>query len=435
VTTTEDVRTTDVVPTDPAPATTTAAVTAGGDRYTIVSADTHAGGDIGDYRPYLPARWHDEFDAWAATYENPFADLLAATAYRSWDSERRLAEHEADGVAAEVIFPNTVPPFFEEGNLVALPPTAADYERRWAGAQAHNRWLADFCAAAPGRRAGVAQVFLNDVDDALAEIRRAAETFRPFGGVLLPGIPPGAGMPPLWESVYEPVWALCEELGVPVNIHGGSGLPDYGEHEAARAMMLIELPWFSHRSIWHLVFSGVFERHPELRVVLTEQGVAWLPRGLETLDWFYRRMTLPEAAEAKFFGAVAASMSMTPSEYFHRNVWVGASFLRPSESPLRYDVGVDHIMWGDDYPHTEGSYPHTREALRVAFADCPTDEVRRMVETNAAQFYGFDLDRLRPIGARIGPTVAEVATPLTPDAYPSDSTCNAFDTAQVLRSW
>ena len=108
----------------------------------------------------------------------PFADLQAPTAYRNWDSERRLKETESQGVVAEVLFPNTVPPFFAQGNLTALEPTAADYERRWAGLQAHNRWVADFCAAAPGRRAGLAQIFLNDVDDALAEVRWAKDNMR-----------------------------------------------------------------------------------------------------------------------------------------------------------------------------------------------------------------------------------------------------------------
>ena len=74
-------------------------------------------------------------------------------------------------------------------------------------------------------------------------------------------------------------------------------------------------------------------------------------------------MTHGGAAEAVFFGAVAKGMSLTPSEYFQRNFWVGASFLRPSESALRYEVGVDRIMWGADYPHSEGSYPYTTEAL------------------------------------------------------------------------
>ena len=199
--------------------------------------------------------------------------------------------------------------------------------------------------------------------------------------------------------------------------------------------MLIEIPWFSHRAVWHLIFAGVLERHPTLRFAVTEQGVAWLPRGLETLDWFYGRMTLPEAAEARYFGAAAAQMSMKPSEYFARNFWIGASFLRPSESPLCNELGIEHIMWGADYPHSEGTYPHTTEALRVAFADRPVGEVRTMVESTAADFYGFDLEQLRPVGDRIGPAVTDVSTPLAQDDWPTDSTCNAFDRTQMLRAW
>jgi predicted TIM-barrel fold metal-dependent hydrolase len=404
-------------------------------RYTVISADTHAGADLHDYRRYLASRWHEEFDRWAAAYVNPFADLLAPTAYRNWDSDRRLAEHEADGIVAEVVFPNTVPPFFDEGNLVALPPGPSEYERRWAGLQAHNRWLADFCAMAPGRRAGCVQVFANRIEDAVSEIRWARDNVRLLAGVLLPSAPPGSGLPPLWEDHYEPIWRVCEELEVAINVHGGNGLPEYGEHPVARAIMLVELPWFAHRPVWHLIFGGVLERHPSLRVVLTEQGAAWLPRGLETLDWFYGRMTLDHAAESSFFGAATDGMSMKPSEYFARNFWVGASFLRSTESELRHEIGVDRIMWGDDYPHSEGSFPHSREALRAAFGGCDPVETRMMVESNAAELYGFDLEALRRIGDRFGPTVEEVATALVPEDYPGDSTCNAFDRAQVLRSW
>jgi Predicted metal-dependent hydrolase of the TIM-barrel fold len=404
-------------------------------RYTIISVDGHAGAAIAGYKPYLASRWHDEFDAWAAAYVNPFADLLAPTAYRNWDSDRRLTETESNGVVAEVLFPNTVPPFFAQGNLTALEPTADDYERRFAGVQAHNRWLADFCAAAPGRRAGVAQVFLNDLDDTLAEIRWAVEHIDVFGGIMLPSVAPNSALPPLWDPVYEPLWDLCDELDVVLNVHAGSGLPDFGDHEAGRAIMLIEIAWFAHRAVWHLIFGGVLERHPRLRIALTEQGTGWIPRGVETLDWFHRRMVHGGAAEAVFFGAVAKGMSLTPSEYFSRNFWVGASFLRSSESSLRYEVGVERIMWGADYPHSEGSYPYTTEALRVAFAACPPTETQMMVETTPAAVYGFDLPKLRAIGNRVGPTVAEVQVPLDPADFPTDSTCNAFDRDQVVKSW
>ena len=117
-------------------------------RYTVISADCHGGSDIVGYRPYLEARHLDEFDAWRAAFDNPYDDLRDENASRNWDSERRLAELEADGIVAEVIFPNTIPPFFPTPSLLNQPPpaNAGDLDLRWAGLHAHNRWLADFCA-------------------------------------------------------------------------------------------------------------------------------------------------------------------------------------------------------------------------------------------------------------------------------------------------
>ena len=105
-----------------------------------------------------------------------------------------MRDLEADGIAAEVIFPNTVPPFFPGGALVtqAPPADAHDLELRWAGLQAHNRWLADFCARTPGRRAGIAQILLHDVDASVEEIRWAHDHGL-TGGILLPGAPPAPG--------------------------------------------------------------------------------------------------------------------------------------------------------------------------------------------------------------------------------------------------
>ena len=112
----------------------------------------------------------------------------------------------------------------------------------------------------------------SNVDDAVAEARWAKEHMHVGGGLLLPNVAPNSPLPPLWDPVYEPLWDACEELDLVINVHSGSGLPDFGEHVAARAIMLIELAWYSHRAVWHLIFGGVLERHPNLRVVLTEQG-------------------------------------------------------------------------------------------------------------------------------------------------------------------
>src|SRR5215217_418921 len=151
--------------------------------YLILSADGHAGAEPGvGYVEYLDPAWKDEYDAWFAAYQNPFEDMIGPDADRSWNSDRRLREMEEDGIVAEVLFPNTVPPFFPSGSLLTPPPPPEEYERRMAGIRAHNRWLADFCAAAPGRRAGVGQILLNNIDDALAEIRWIADHDL-FGGI------------------------------------------------------------------------------------------------------------------------------------------------------------------------------------------------------------------------------------------------------------
>src|SRR5437899_1251070 len=171
------------------------------DRVVVISADCHAGAALHDYKPYLERRWWDEFDAWADTFVNPFRDLDEVYADRNWNSAKRLQHLEEDGIAAEVLFPNTVPPFYPTILTVAGPPSKEEYDRRWAGLRAHNRWLVDFCDDAPGRRAGIAQVLFNNPADAVAEIRWARENGL-FGGVLLPAIPPGAPVPPVWDPSY-----------------------------------------------------------------------------------------------------------------------------------------------------------------------------------------------------------------------------------------
>ena len=188
------------------------------DRYLLISADCHAGGSIDQYREYLDPAYRDEFDEWRGRYSNPYRDLQGGGRTRNWDSGRRTAELEEDGVVAEVLFPNTVPPFFPTGAVIARPPSAASFERRLAGVRAHNRWLADFCAASPGRRAGIAQIFLNDVDEAVADVTWAKEHGL-MGGVLLPGRPDDSELPPLWDAVYDPLWSACEDLEVPITHH------------------------------------------------------------------------------------------------------------------------------------------------------------------------------------------------------------------------
>jgi predicted TIM-barrel fold metal-dependent hydrolase len=376
------------------------------------------------YRPYLASRWHDDFDSWAETYEIPYEDLKGPQANRNWDTDRRIGELEHDGIVAEVIFPNTIPPFFPKASLTEQPPAqnAGDLEARWAGLQAHNRWMADFCAEAPGRRAGICQIMLHDLEASVEEIRWAKSAGL-TGGVLLPGAPPGSGLPPLYDSrYYEPLWQVCEELGMPVNHHSGSAAPPAGEDAEDKVVLLLEVTWWAHRTFTHLLVAGVFERYPELQLVLTEQGTAWLPEELMRLDYFFGRMGGATASQELEWGReVVGRLSLKPSEYWARQCHIGSSFIRPAEVGIRDQVGVDRIMWGSDYPHKEGSYPYTREHLRASFAGVPHDEIAAMLGRNAANVYGFDLDFLSPIADRVGPTVAEVDEVLQPGSLPADA--------------
>jgi predicted TIM-barrel fold metal-dependent hydrolase len=407
------------------------------DRYLVISSDTHAGPEPRGYGPYLEKKWRTDFDDWLTDSEK-IAEVVRKVmgpksiaidgdpeidAGRNFDSDHRLKECEADGIVAEVIFPNTAPPFSPRlfGEL-GEPGVGHDHEKRWAGIRAHNRWLADFCSEAPNRRAGLVQIFLPNIEGSIEEIRWAKEAGL-TGGVLVPGAPPGSGIAPLYAPEYEPIWAVCDELDIVLNHHSGGSTPDYGPYlPEALTIFMLEVTWFAHRALWHLMFSGVFERHPELQFVMTETGTGWAPGTLRELDSYYNSMKHEvHSSEHKFGGPAVEKLSLKPSEYFERQCHIGASFLQPTECDLRHEIGVQKIMWGSDYPHTEGCYPYSRELMRTTFEGVDTEEIQQMLGTNAAAVYGFDIEKLAAIAARVGPTKAEIAVPLDYSDVPDEA--------------
>jgi len=398
------------------------------ERYVVISSDCHAGASMDAYADYLDPEFRADFEQWRRTFQNPFADLVDTESRdyrRNFDNAIRQADLEGDGIVGEVIFPNTVPPFFSGALLFNGPDVTSkrELEQRWAGLHAHNRWLADFCAELPGRRAGVAQVLLEDVDRALDEIRWIREQPGLFGGVLVPN--PNAdskSVAPLHAPDYEPLWALLEELGLPMSIHGGPGGPDLGAYPSTPMMMFLEFGWYAQRPLVRLVFSGALERHPNLTVILTETGNRWVPATLDELDGYYDRVMngRPESVEAHFGAFVREHLSLRPSEYWARQCYLGASFMSRNDRDALPRTGVERVMWGADYPHTEGTHPYTAEAMRYVFAGVPHDEVQLLLGKNAARAYGFDWDALATVAADVGPRVSDVDEPLSevevPDA-------------------
>jgi len=391
-----------------------------------ITADTHAGAAIDAYRDYLDPKYRGDFDDWRGSYKNPAKKHVGSKKTKNWDSDLRLSDLAADGVVGEVIYPNTVPPFYKSAYHVSPPAPPEQYEHALAGTRAHNRWLAEFCAETPERRAGIGLIHLNDIDDAIEDVKWIAENGL-RGGVLLPLPSPSEHwLLPLNHPDYDRLWAVIQDHDLVLNQHSGQGSPEYCEGQGSKALWAVEMPFFVQRGYTHLIMGGVFERFPKLRFILTESGSAWAPGLMRQLDAMY--LAWKAGAIGEIDTTKDPALKELPSFYAKRNCWYGASFPGPRDIRGREDVGLDRILWGNDYPHYEGCYPYSRENMRFAFSDVTEKEVRMMLGENAANLYGFDLEKLRGAAAEAAITPDLVATEL--DEIPADSTCITFQRAR-----
>jgi predicted TIM-barrel fold metal-dependent hydrolase len=182
-------------------------------------------------------------------------------------------------------------------------------------------------------------------------------------------------------------------------------------------IMISEVPFYGMRPFVHLLLSGVFERFPRLKFVITEGSAASVAAIVRQLDPIIENVRKGEIGELKYTAENALPRSA--SEYFRRSVWIGASFPGLADVEVRTSMGPDRFMWGSDYPHDEGTGPYSREALRQVLHQVGEAELRDILAGNAAKLYDFDLDALAPLAEQYGPTVAEIAQPL--DALPDDA--------------
>lgn len=382
----------------------------------IISVDGHVRASRSDYRNYVEKRFLDAFDAWARAEEAagaPESGNLSAglDPTSQWDSELRLKDMESQGVVAEVLFPNGLPFQARPADDVA---SFADLEIDRQARLAYNRWLADFCAQTPGRRAGQALISFDDVGLAVEDIHWAKE--HGLGGVMMPALLPGGIF--FFDPALNPVWAACVEVGLPISQHGGSGAPTYGPPGFAAIMTLaLEHSFYSGRSLWQMILGGVFERFPELRVAFIETEADWIAPAIRKLDrrlewgddWTGWAQTLQRMRQ--FTGSARS--------YWAANCFAGISpftedqvpldeLARPSAEYHPFCIGSDTAMFGVDYPHFESVFPETKtrvDAL-VQHPSISADVSRKILYENAAGLYGFDLDLLAPDMERVGFAVA-----------------------------
>ena len=326
---------------------------------------------------------------------------------------KRLAYLEEQGIHAEVVFPGPVlagglsPAMYLGGH------SSKGLEVVWPALHAYNRWLAEFCAAAPGRRTGCIPIDLHDMDRAVEEIAWARASGL-YGGVMLPAMSLRSGLPGYTDDYYEPFWSACEDHGMVVNLHtGASGTATdakqlYDEKHGG-FLGLYEVFVFTRRPLWFMIFGGVFDRHPKLKVVVTENGVQWLPSLIRDMESFF---------DTHGGAPVRSYLKMRPSEYFDRHVFLGGSLMKRQEAEMRDEIGIDRLMWGADYPHLEGAAPVHRLILRQVFGGMPEEDIRRMLGGNAIDVFGFDGAQLQEVADRVGPTVADLSSTVSMDEIP-----------------
>jgi predicted TIM-barrel fold metal-dependent hydrolase len=211
------------------------------------------------------------------------------------------------------------------------------------------------------------------------------------------------------------MWAACEELGIIIHFHSGTApMQDYFgaalfgaqpggeppvEMPGALGIYVTEVAWWLTRPLWFMIWAGVFERYSRLKAVVTEGSSIWVPELLHLMDHRYGEHHFT----AKLGTGYRKHLKMKPSEYFRRNIRVGSSAMSRREAELRHEIGLGTIMWGTDYPHPEGTWPITRKIMVETFLGIPEDEIEMMLGGNAAELYGFDVEKLAPLVERIGP--------------------------------
>jgi predicted TIM-barrel fold metal-dependent hydrolase len=291
----------------------------------------------------------------------------------AYEPHAMLEELEADGVWGACLQPS-------QGLFWYRLP---DSELLSALCRAYNAWITDFCRAAPGRFKGIGMLNVDDVDDACQELERCAE--RGLAGAFIPVYP--LAERPYRHASYDRLWWTAQDLEIPLLLHVATmrgGIPgseftiDINQLTAAG---LANSDYWMRYSLTAMIFAGVFDRYPRLKVGSVEHETAWVPHWLRQMDFTYReRPALGRAWKSRH--------AMLPSEYWQRNMFV--EFMEDDCGiRLRDVIGVDNMLWGNDFPHAESTWPKSREFLDRIFAGAPDEDRRKITADNAARIFRF----------------------------------------------
>jgi uncharacterized protein len=316
--------------------------------------------------------------AWSAEQDR----VYAGSEERGWDATSQKQAMEAEGLDLAVLFPSRG--LFVLGldspQVIGTDGLEADFAA--AIARAYNDWLADFCRQYPDRLFGAAMVAPHDVASAAAEVRRAVETLGFRAVFLAPG---SVNRRPWHDRYYDPLWAECERLGVPITFHGGGQTylrPDFSLEVLDKLMMwhTFNQPLGIMTVAVSLTAGGVLERFPRLRVGLLEGNCGWAPWLFHRLDEHWEWVGRHEVPE----------LTRKPSEYLRSNCFLAVEADEETVGHYVEWFGDDNLVFSTDYPHADSKYPHSV----AAFRKLPLSEAsqRKILWDNWGRLYGIPLD-------------------------------------------
>jgi predicted TIM-barrel fold metal-dependent hydrolase len=293
---------------------------------------------------------------------------------RPTTTELRLADMDRDGVDATVMY----------GPIVPL--LVKDPELKRVLYRGYNDWLAEFCATKPERLAGAGLVPIDDAKLAAEEVRHLKRS-----GIRTCMFLAASVETPLWDDSWEPLWEALDETGIPIGFHLGGGMrtvqmtgPNVN-HPGNMGVRVAVSPMQMDEPLAAVIFSGALERHRNMKVVLAETGIGWLPYVLERLDDAYAKFI---DAPAFWNAQGGLRVKQIPSAYFKRQVW--ATFQTDLAGIRLLDtLGDDRVMWASDYPHPDATWPDSQREIEKNFKDVSPATRQRITCTNAKELYGF----------------------------------------------
>jgi len=295
--------------------------------------------------------------------------------------ELRLSDMDRDGAEVSIMYGPTD------------PMAIGDPELRRLCYQAYNDWLSEFCAARPERLIGVAQLSMEDPLAARDELARLAKR----GGLRHVNILASRAYPPVYDDAWEPFWALAEDVGIPIGFHLAVLVKktrlDEAQRSAANLVVTVAAQYAQEppgiqllEPMTGLIFNGVLDRHPKVKIVMAEAGLAWVPSMIQGLDiWYQRTRDGRRLTGEKPF----TLPRLLPSEYFHRQIWI--SFV---DDPLGVKMvgnvlDADKVMFGSDYPHPASTWPNSQAAIAAQRESLPAAAVQKITQDNARELFGI----------------------------------------------